>query len=111
MRGVAAAVLTFEAIVVALATPVAIQISGVDPAVAVPTFLGVALAGVVTAGLLRWSWGYALGWVVQVLVVALGAVVPTMLILGGLFAFLWFMALRLGRQVERAQEQRGRGVG
>lgn len=110
MRVLAAAVLGFEALVVALATPVAIQVAGVAPAVALPTFLGVALACLVTAGLLRRPWAYAVGWAVQVLVVGLGLVVPTMLALGGLFAFLWFMALRLGRQAERVQEQRRPGV-
>ena len=43
----------------------------------------------------------------QVLLVAAGFVVPVMFFLGAVFAGLWFLALYLGRRVERLQADRG----
>jgi hypothetical protein len=106
MRGVAAAVLTFEAIVVLLAVPVAITVADVDTGPALAVGIGIAVACVLVAGSLRRPWGYTAGWVVQAATVATGLVVPAMFALGGLFALLWFLTLRLGRQVEAAQAAR-----
>lgn len=106
MRGVAAAVLTFEAIVILLAMPVAITVVDVDRGPALAVGIGLAVACVVVAASLRRSWGYAAGWVVQAATVALGFVVPAMFVLGGLFAVLWFLALQLGRRVEAAKAAR-----
>ena len=44
--------------------------------------LGLAVACLVVAGLLRGEWAYALGWVLQVGAIALGVVVPLMFFLG-----------------------------
>ena len=106
MRGIAAAVLTLEAIVIGLAIPVAVSVSDVDARVAVPAGLGLAVLCLVAAGLLRRPVGYRLGWMVQVAAVALGFVVPAMFFLGALFGFLWFMALRLGSEVEATKARR-----
>ena len=106
MRGVCAAVLTFEALVIALAIPVAVVISDVDAEVAVPIGLGLAVACLLTAGLLRRPVGYLLGSGLQVVAVGLGFVVPAMFLLGGLFALLWFLAIHLGRRVEQAEADR-----
>jgi Protein of unknown function (DUF4233) len=105
-RSVASAVLTIEAIVIVLAIPVAIVIADVTPAVAVSVGLSVALLCVIVAGLLRRRLGYQLGWVVQVLAIAMGFVVPTMFFLGAVFALLWFLTLRLGRAIEEQQRAR-----
>jgi hypothetical protein len=45
-----------------------------------------------------------IGWVLQVLVIASGIIVPTMFFIGGLFALLWFFAVRNGQRVDRARE-------
>jgi hypothetical protein len=42
--------------------------------------------------------------VLQVLVVATGILAPAMFIVGGLFALLWGVAIKLGRQVDQAQD-------
>ena len=39
----------------------------------------------------------------QVLIIGTGVVVPTMYFLGAIFAGLWFLAIFLGRRVERLQ--------
>jgi len=107
---IAATVLVVEAIVVGLAIPVAVSVSDVDASTAVPVGLAVAVACVTAAALLRrGSVGYRLGSVLQVMAVGLGFVVPEMFILGGIFALLWFLTLRLGREVEQAEAARREG--
>ncbi|KAA1423751.1 DUF4233 domain-containing protein [Mumia zhuanghuii] len=101
MRGMCAGVLFFEAIVLALATPVMIQVEGVSPAVAASYALGLAALALVTSGLLRHSWAYALGWLVQVGAVAMGFLLPIAFFVGGMFAAIWAAAWVLGRRIER----------
>jgi len=96
-----AAILALEAIVIGLSTPVMIALHDVATGPALALGLGLAVACLVIAGLLRAEWGYALGWVVQVWAIALGFVVPTMFFLGALFAGLWATAYLLGRKIER----------
>lgn len=103
-RGMCAAVLSLEAVVLALTAPVAIAISDVSPAVAIPVGLGLAVACVLAAGMLRTRRGYDLGWVIQVAAIALGFLVTTMFFLGAIFGLLWATADLLGRRIE--QERR-----
>ena len=100
-RGMCAAVLCLEAITIGLSTPVMISISDVDPGTALATGLGLALACLLLAGMLRAEWAYALGWLVQVAAIALGFLVPLMFFLGAVFALLWGTAYFLGRRIER----------
>lgn len=102
----AAAVLTFEAIVIGLSVPVLIQVVGIDPATAVVAGLGLALLAVITAGLLRHRWAYALGWVVQVGALALGFWTWAMFVVGLLFGGLWAMAIVLGGRVDALKAER-----
>jgi hypothetical protein len=103
VRGLASGVLGLEAIVLLLVVPVAVVIFEVDPVVGITGgVLLIALCIIAIGGLGR-GWGYPLGWVVQVLAIALGFVVPAMFALGGIFALLWFFALRIARQVGAQQ--------
>lgn len=101
MRGIAAAILVFEGLVVLFATLVALDLSDVDDSTLWWVGGTTAVACVVAAALLRHRWGYVLGSVLQVVVIAAGLVVPAMFFLGAVFAGLWFFALHLGRKVER----------
>lgn len=103
MKGIAAAVLVFEGMVVLFATLVALDLSAVDDGTLWAVGGGLSVLCVVAAGLLRRPWGYAVGSALQVAVVAAGLVVPVMFFLGLLFAGLWFFALHLARKVARAQ--------
>ena len=105
MRAMAAAVLAFEAIVIALSVPVMIQVSDVDPVPALAAGLGLALLALLTAGLLRYRWAYGLGWAVQVGALALGLVTAAMFVVGLLFGGLWATALVLGNRVERLRAE------
>lgn len=100
-RGMCAAVLALEGIVVGLSTPVMATLTDVSLGTALAVGLGVAVACFVVAGLLRSEAGYVAGWVVQVAAVAVGILVPVMFVLGGLFAVLWATAYLLGRRIER----------
>jgi hypothetical protein len=113
VRGILAAVLVFEGLVVFFATLVALDLSDLpDRTLWVVGSIG-ALACLLLAGLLKRPWAMPAGAVVQVALVLSGFVVPVMFFLGALFAGLWFFAIYLGRRVERLQaaaraEQEGR---
>lgn len=104
-RGMCAAVLSLEAVVVALTAPVAIAISDVSPGVAIAVGLGLAVACVLAAGMLRTQRGYDLGWVIQGAAIAVGFLVTTMFFLGAMFALLWATADLLGRKIERERAE------
>lgn len=105
MRGIAASVLVFEGLVVLFATLVALDLTDIEDGTLWAVGGGLAVLCVLTAGLLRRPWGYAVGSLLQLAVVAAGFVVPAMFFLGAVFAGLWFLALHLGRKVERMQQQ------
>lgn len=65
-----------------------------------------ALLFVLAAGLLRRSWGPALGWALQVLMLATGFVLPAMFVLGAVFVTCWWYALRAGRRLDRENQRR-----
>jgi hypothetical protein len=100
-RGMCAAVLALEAITLGLTTPVMISVSDVSTGAAVGIGVGLLVACLLVAGMLRRPWAYALGWAIQVAAVALGFVVGIMFVLGGIFALLWGMADVLGRRIDR----------
>jgi len=104
-RGMCAAILSLEAIALGLTTPVMISVADVSVGRAVLIGLGLALACVILAGLLRSEWAYAVGWAIQIGAVALGFVIPLMFVLGGIFALLWGMGYFLGRKIEREREE------
>jgi hypothetical protein len=111
MRRLCTTVLIFEAIVIALAIPVAIKVEHMTPGAAGPT--GGALAGAAvligvlvsmrTIGLSGLKIALIAGSILQTLMIASGAVVPAMYGLGVIFAALWAIAICLGRSAERAQ--------
>lgn len=100
-RGMCAAVLSLEAITLGLTTPVMVTIADVELGTALAVGLGLTVACLLLAGMLRAEWAYTLGWVVQVGAIGLGFVVPLMFFLGAVFALLWGTAYFLGRKIER----------
>jgi len=100
-RGMAAAVLSLEAITLGLTTPVMITIADVPAGTAVAVGLGLAVVCLLLAGMLRAEWAYVAGYLVQVAAIGLGFVVPVMFGLGLVFAALWTGADLLGRKIER----------
>lgn len=104
MRVLGSTVLVLEALIVLLAIPIAINVSDANATLAL--IVGFALAGllVLTVGVITKPIAVPIGWVLQVLVIASGIIVPTMFFVGGLFALLWFYAVRNGQRVDRARE-------
>jgi hypothetical protein len=104
---IAATILSVQTIVVLLAVPVAINIADVSRGAAWLAGGGIALLCILGAATVRRGRpGYVLGTVAQVGSIAAGIVVPAMLILGGIFALLWFVLLRIGPQIEREKAAR-----
>ena len=106
MRGICAAVLVFEGLVIFFATLVALRLSDISHVTLWWVGAGGAVLCLLLAGLLRHRWAYAAGSGLQVAVVASGVVVPAMFFLGLVFAVLWFLAMHLGRKVERLDTAR-----
>ena len=104
MRRLCATVLVMEAIILGLTIPVAVQISHVSPSSAGLAGGIAALAAVVLAATARRMLGFTLvgGTVLQAYVIALGAIVPVMFFLGGIFATLWAIGIWLGYRAEHA---------
>jgi hypothetical protein len=107
MRVLGSSVLVFEAIMVALFIPVA-YFTGLAASGSLAAWVGVALVVLclVATALLGRPIGVTLGWVVQGLVLATALLVPLMLVLGLVFAGLWWAALRYGGQVDAMRAAR-----
>jgi hypothetical protein len=105
MRRLCGTVLIMEAIIIGLAIPVAITIEHATPraaglaggALAVAAVLLAAVAGRPGAG-----WALVAGSVLQVCVIAAGALIPVMYALGAIFGGFWVLAIWMGRRAESA---------
>lgn len=104
-RAMAAAILALQAVVLGLTTPVMIAVEDVSTPVAMLIGLGMCVLCILTAGTLGRRWGYAVGWAIQVVSIALGFVVITMLALGVIFASLWAGAIFLGDKIIRERAE------
>ena len=103
-RRLCAAILLLEAVAFGLSAPVLTTVEDVG-STGLWIGLGLTVACLVVAGLLRFPWAYWLGWAIQVVAVGVGFVVPTMFFVGAIFLALWATAWFLGRkiEIERAQ--------
>jgi hypothetical protein len=99
-RRLCSAILLLEAVVLGLSTPVMISVESVDKSQALWTGLGLTVACLVVAGMLRRPWAYGAGWAIQVAAIALGVLVTAMYVLGAIFLLLWLAAVRIGRLVD-----------
>jgi hypothetical protein len=104
-RRLCAAILLLEAIAFGLSTPVLASVADVGTATALWVGLGLTIACLVVAGLLRFRWAYGIGWAVQAAAIAVGFVVGTMFFIGAVFLALWATAYFLGRKIETERAQ------
>ena len=88
-RSLVSVVLVFEAMVLCFAGLVAREQSSLSPGQALGWSAGLALACLLVCGLLGRRWGYWLGGVLQLAVIASGVWVPAMYFLGAVFAALY----------------------
>jgi len=104
----ASMVLALETIVVFLA---ALVIWGLAPTengtLDLPPWVALVAGGalivglILTIGLLRYPWGYAVGWVLQALIVAAGFLNPAMFFVGALFGGMWWYCMVAGARIDR----------
>lgn len=107
-QSLASIVLGFEVIVVFLA---ALVIWGLAPTengtFDLPAWVALAAGGVLilgliaVIGLLRFRWGYALGWALQALILAAGFINPAMFFVGAIFGGLWWYCMVVGARIDR----------
>ena len=102
MSRLSATVLLLEAVVIALTALPAVKLEHVAPLAAGLAAGLLAVAAVLLAALARRRLVVTLagGSLLQALVIASGAVLPVMYILGGIFAILWVTGIWLGHRVE-----------
>ena len=95
-RRLTSSVLAMEVVVFWLAIIVATVQDHVSVAAALPVGGALAVGCIVIAAMIRRPWAYLAGGVLQVLAIACGFVVPVMFVIGGIFAVLWVVCIRLG---------------
>ena len=107
MRVLCSSVLAIEGIVVLLATSLATSAGSVsNTALAWAAGLTLMVLLFLAPATLRHRWGLTLGWILQGLVLASAFVVGwTMLVVGGLFVVLWWLAIHNGSRVDAMRAQ------
>jgi len=103
------AVLGIEAIVVLLATSLATSNGSVsNTALAWAVGLALMVLLFLAIGTLRRPWGLTVGWILQAVVLATSLVVGwSMVIVGGVFVVLWWLAIHNGSRVDALRAQAG----
>jgi len=101
LRGVYAAVLVLEAIVVGLALLVLPKFGVGATPLGVGLIGGLAVAMIVASGLQRRPWGLGLALGLQVATIACGLLVPALAVVGLIFAAVWTGILLMARDVRR----------
>ncbi len=102
LRRLCGTVLIMEAVVIALAISPAIVLEHVHGAVAGGVGGGLAVAALLLSGVVgrpRASWALVAGTIFQALVIAAGAALPAMYILGVIFGALWITGIWLARRI------------
>jgi len=101
LRGVMAAILILESITVLLALLVLSKFGDGATVAGVAAVVGLAVAMVVAAGLLRRPWGLWLALGLQLVMIACGLLVGALGVLGVIFTAIWIGLLLLRRDVAR----------
>ena len=110
MRTLCSSTLIGEAFVVMFAALVAMQLTSV-PAVTIWTVSGVAIVlCVLLCGMITRPGAVAVGWALQLGLIAGGLVLPTMYGLGLVFAGLWWCSVHYGRKIDAIKAERAAAV-
>ena len=105
-RSLCAGMLCLQAVVVFLTTPVLLTLTDVATGVGLGIGLGLTVACVLAAGLMgRGRVGGALGWAVQLCSIALGVLLPVMVVLGLVFLGLYAASWVVGARIDRERDQ------
>ncbi|MER7757395.1 DUF4233 domain-containing protein [Kitasatospora sp. NPDC097643] len=100
MRTLCSSTLIGEALLIMFAALVAMQLSDVSTAT-VWIVSGIAMAlCVALCGMINRPGAVAIGWALQIGLIASGFILPTMFALGVVFAGLWWCSVHYGRKVD-----------
>lgn len=105
-RSMCAGVLGLQTVVLFLTTPVLLTLTEVGTSTGLVVGLGLALACVIAAGTMRRRVGVLLGWVIQASSIALGFLIPIMVVVGVVFLALYAGAFVLGARIDRERAER-----
>ena len=106
----ASTVLLLEAFVVFFGTLVifGLRRDEIAPALILGSGVALSLLLVLTCAVLTRPWGIAVGWVLQLAIIAAGFLEPTMFLVGVAFALTWLYGVRTGRRLDRENAERDR---
>lgn len=68
--------------------------------------LGLVAALIANCAFLHKSWGYTVGWVLQILLILWGFLLPWMFFIGAAFALCYWYSLHAGSRLDRENRQR-----
>jgi hypothetical protein len=94
-------VLGLEAILVFFVALTVFRFGALSPALAFGGGAVLIVVLVLVGRMLRFSWGVWLGWFLQVLLIAIGFLVPLMFYIGAGFAAIWIYCFIVGRRLDR----------
>lgn len=80
----------------------------VDPGIILGVGIALSVVLVLTCAVLSKTWGIAVGWGLQLVLILTGFAEPTMFIVGILFAICWWYGIRAGMRIDREVAQRDR---
>ncbi|WP_026117019.1 DUF4233 domain-containing protein [Nocardiopsis valliformis] len=100
MRTLCAVVLVFEAIVIGLMIPIAINLEEMDPALAGGVWGSIAVAALVLSGLQKYTWAHYAGWALQAAFLFSSFLVAGTPLVPIVFVSLWVTGVILGRKVD-----------
>ncbi len=106
----ASVVLALEAFVAFFATLVVFGLRARDVPQPLILAAGIVLSLVLigSCAFMSRKWGPAVGWILQLLLIATGVLEPMMFVIGVLFALTWWYALRAGIRIDRENAVRDR---
>lgn len=105
----ASIVLGFEAVMFFFAALVVFGLKALSPAPALIGGAAVCVALLLNAVLVRYRWGYWLGWVMQGVIAATTFLVPLMGVVAVIFIGIWVYVMVVGARIDRQKAARVEG--
>jgi hypothetical protein len=103
----ASVVLSLEAFVAVFAGLALFGLRNKDTGILVAS-LALAVVLIASCAFMGRKWGPALGWILQLVLIAAGVLEPSMYVIGVLFAVSWWYGLRTGARIDRDNARRDR---
>ncbi|MEY3966730.1 MAG: hypothetical protein RLZ96_256 [Actinomycetota bacterium] len=104
-RTLASIVLGFESFAAFFATLAAFGLRVAEVEVVWAIGLTVSILMILTPGLLRFEWGYLVGWALQIALLISGFWLWGMFFVGAILTGLWIWALVAGETIDRAKQK------